>query len=263
MSAKSRFFWHDLMTKDVSQAKAFYGELFGWSFKAESGPNPYTHVMSGQTGIGGLLSLDQMEGGAHIPPHWLGYIAVDDVDATLKAATQHGGKVVALKEDIPEVGSWAVVADPHGAVVAPMVYRGKDAGRPETQDLPAAGTFCWDELATTDPAAAAKFYAQVYGWGQESMEMPGWGTYHLLKRTGVKDAKGVDKSAAGVTKLQGGPQPYWLSYIAVADCDASVARATKLGAKTLAPAMDIPNVGRFAVFMDPQQAVFAILAALK
>src|SRR4051794_1828560 len=63
MSAKSRFFWHDLMTRDVEQAKAFYGELFGWSFKAESGPNPYTHVMSGQTGIGGLLSLDQMEGG--------------------------------------------------------------------------------------------------------------------------------------------------------------------------------------------------------
>ncbi len=263
MSAKNRFFWHDLMTKDVEKAKAFYGELFGWSFKAEKGPNPYTHIMIGEHGVGGLMSLNALEGGAHIPPHWLGYVSVDDVDATLKAATQNGGKVVSPKEEMPDVGTWAVVSDPQGGVVAPMVYRGKDSGKPESTAMPAPGMFCWDELSAKDPGAAAKYYAQVFGWVDTAMEMPGWGTYHLLKRPGVKDAKGMDLSAAGVTKLQGGPQPYWLSYIAVADCDASVTRATKLGAKALAPAMSVEGVGRFAVFMDPQQAVFAILAPPK
>jgi predicted enzyme related to lactoylglutathione lyase len=264
MSAKSRFFWHDLMVKDVEKAKAFYGELFGWSFKTEKGEMPYTHIMRGETGVGGMMSLAQMKGGEHIPPHWLGYVNVDDVDATVKSVGQHGGKILSPKESLPEVGDWAVVADPTGAVVSPMVYRGKDAGRPESTEMPKAGEFCWDELATNDPDAAWKFYTQVFGWGHEAMEMPGWGTYHLLKRNGVKDAKGIDRNAGGVMKLQGGaPMPYWLSYIAVDDCDQSAGRAVKLGAKSLAPPMDIPDVGRFSVFMDPQQAAFAILAPPK
>jgi predicted enzyme related to lactoylglutathione lyase len=222
---------------------------------------PYTHIMAGATGIGGMMTLDEKMGA---PPHWLGYIDVDDVDATIKASTAHGGKVLMPKQDIPEVGAFAVVADPQGAVVSPMVYRGKDAGRPESAERAKPGEFCWDELATNDPAAAAKFYADVYGWALDSMEMPGWGTYRLLKRTGVKDAQGKDKDAGGVMKLQGGsPHPYWLSYIMVADTDASAVRAAKMGANVLAPPMDIPNVGRFAVFMDPQQAVFAILAPPK
>lgn len=263
MSGKNRFFWHDLMTPDVEKAKAFYGELFGWSFKADKGPNPYTHIMMGDTGIGGVMSLDQMGGSANVPPHWLGYVSVDDIDKTLKAVTQHGGKILAPKEDIPDVGAWAVVADPQGGVVAPMVYRGKEAGKPERNEQPAPGTFTWDELYASDPAVAAKYYSDVFGWSVAPMEIPGWGTYHLLKRDGVKDEMGVDKSAGGVTKLQGAPQPYWLSYIAVADCDATVARATKLGAKTVMPATNIPDVGRFAVFMDPQAAAFAVLAGPK
>jgi predicted enzyme related to lactoylglutathione lyase len=257
MSAKSRFFWHDLMVKDVEKAKAFYGELFGWSFKAESGPEPYTHIMAGTNGLGGIMKLDDKMGA---PPHWLGYVDVENVDATLKASTQNGGKVLVPKQVIPDVGDWAIVADPQGAVVAPMVYRGKDAGKPESMGRPKPGEFCWDELYTKDPAAASSFYGKVFGWGHDAMEMPGWGTYHLLKRTGVKDDKGLERNAGGVTKLQGGAtNPYWLSYVAVADCDASTARASKLGAKTIVPPMDIPDVGRFAVFFDTQQVAFAIL----
>jgi predicted enzyme related to lactoylglutathione lyase len=258
MSAKNRFFWHDLMVKDVEKAKAFYGELFGWSFKSDNGPEPYTHVMAGDTGVGGIMKLDEKMGA---PPCWVGYIAVGDVDAVVNASTKRGGKVVVPKQVVPEVGDFAFIADAQGGVVAPMVYCGKDAGKPENLARPKPGEFCWDELYTSDPAAASKFYADVYGWGRDAMEMPGWGTYHLLKRTGMKDDKGMDRSAGGVTKLQGGAgHPYWLSYVAVADCDASTARATKLGAKTLAPPMDIPDVGRFAVFFDTQQVAFAILA---
>lgn len=264
MNTKSRFFWHDLMVNDVEKAKAFYGELFGWSFKTEKGAMPYTHIMRGEQGVGGMMSLKDMEGGAHVPPHWLGYVNVDDVDAVSKAVSAANGKVLSPKESVPDVGEWAVISDPSGAAVSPMVYRGKDAGRPESNEMPKAGEFCWDELWSSDPDAAWKFYAQVFGWSHEAMEMPGWGTYHLLKRTGVKDAKGMDKNAGGITKLQPGmPQSYWLAYVATDDTDQTAARAAKLGAKTLAPPMDIPEVGRFAVFMDPQQATFAVLAPPK
>ena len=52
------------------------------------------------------------------PPHWIGYTAVDDVDASVKKATSLGGKVLAPAFDIPKVGRVAVLADPQGAAFA-------------------------------------------------------------------------------------------------------------------------------------------------
>ena len=54
--------------------------------------------------------------------------------------------------------------------------------------------------------------------------------------------------------------PNWGIYIAVADCEGTVAKATSLGARTYVPPTDIPNVGRFAVLADPQGAVFNVIA---
>jgi predicted enzyme related to lactoylglutathione lyase len=159
------------------------------------------------------------------------------------------------------VGRFAVVADPQGAVFSPFIYTGKEGMAAETNARPAPYTFCWDELVTTDPDAAAKFYATVFGWGVESTDMPGFGKYTLLKRTGVKDEMNADKSAGGVMKAPPMVQhPFWMTYVAVPNADDAVAKAQKLGGKVLAPAMDIPNVGRFASFMDPMNAAFAVLA---
>src|SRR5207249_2978821 len=138
--------------------KQFYSELFGWTYKEDGGPQPYTHILAGDVGIGGMMKLDPAHGA---PPHWLGYIDVEDVDATVAAATRNGGKVLMPRTDVPEVGPFAIVADPQGAVFAPMHYIGKDAGKPEPEMAPMNG-FCWDELATSDTVAATKFYTQVF-----------------------------------------------------------------------------------------------------
>src|SRR5581483_8156071 len=257
MGAKSRFMWHDLMAADVEGAKKFYGELFGWHFK-RGDAGEYEHIMAGEQGIGGIMQLDKKMGA---PPHWLGYVTVDDVDASVAAIKQHGGKVHVPKIEIPEVGQFAITADPTGGVFSPMHYTGKDAGKPEANTPPGPWTFYWDELWTSDPDAAAKFYASAFGWGVEHMEMPGFGRYTLLKRTGVKDAKGMDKSAGGVMKLPPNvPHSFWLAYVAVPNADATVEKAKKLGATLMAPPMDIPNVGRFAVATDREHVPFAVLA---
>jgi hypothetical protein len=52
--------------------------------------------------------------------------------------------------------------------------------------------------------------------------------------------------------------PHWLVYFAVANADETLKKAQELGARVMAPAMDIPQ-GRFAVLSDPQGAAFAII----
>jgi predicted enzyme related to lactoylglutathione lyase len=259
MTAQSKFVWHDLMTTDVEKAKAFYGELFGWKFYRGEGGDPYEHIVGpGGAEIGGIMKQDPAHGA---PPHWIGYVSCENVDATVKTAQANGGKTFVQPMDIPRVGRFAVVADPQGAVFSPFIYTGKEGMAAETNARPAPYTFCWDELVTTDPDAAAKFYATVFGWGVESTDMPGFGKYTLLKRTGVKDEMNADKSAGGVIKAPPMvPHPFWMTYVAVPNADDAVAKAQKLGGKVLAPAMDIPNVGRFASFMDPMNAAFAVLA---
>lgn len=257
--SKSRFMWHDLMTKDVEAAKKFYADLLGWTYsKGESGPMPYEHVLANGKHIGGMMKLEQ----PGVPPHWLGYVSVDDVDASVGAVQKNGGKILMPKMDIPKTGQFAIAADPQGAVFSPFHFTGEGASAPETNDRPAPFTFCWDELLTKDADAAARFYESIFGWKTQKIEMGGFGTYTLLKRPGVKDELGEDKNAGGIMTSPPNAQhpPFWLAYIAVPNADAMAEKLTKLGGKVMNPPMDIPNVGRFFPAMDPQNAAVAFLA---
>src|SRR5262249_44727004 len=154
-------------------------------------------------------------------------------------------------------GTFAVTADPTGAVFAPWksARPGEDV---EKIEMPKPFTFAWDELMTTDPAAAGAFYANVFGWKPRAVDMGGGGTYTLLDRPGVKNAKGDQMSAGGMMKSpQGVPYSFWLPYIAADNTDKLSERATRLGAKVMVPPTDIPNVGRFACWQDPQGASIA------
>jgi len=255
MSAKSRFVWHDLNTKDVEGAKRFYGELFNWTFPKSDGP--YAHIQAGEQMIGGIRQMDAKE---HGPTSWLGYVAVDDVAASVEQITKNGGKVYMPTTTMENVGTFAVVADPTGAVFAPWksARAGEDA---EPTGLPGMFTFCWDELLTNDAEKATRFYESALGWGVEKVDMGAMGTYRLLKRTGIKDEMGADKNAGGM--MQSPPNaphpPFWLCYVGVPNADETVEKAKKLGATVTAGPMDIPNVGRFAVLLDAQKAAFAVL----
>ncbi len=258
--AKSRFVWHDFFAADVDGAKRFYGELFGWTWKP--GEHGYTHIFVGDKGIGGVMKLEDEQKKMGLPPHWLPYISVDDAKKAAKRVTELGGRVY-HEEDIPNVGQFAIGADPQGAMFSPFHHTGKGAEQPESNEPPGTYNFCWDELLTSDTDAAARFYTTLFGWTAEHLEMPGFGRYTLLKRPGVKDATGADKNAGGIMKLPPGvPHPFWLAYIAVPNADATVEKAKKLGATVTTPPMDIPDVGRFATMLDAQHAPFAVLQPL-
>jgi len=257
MGAASKFVWHDLMTTHVEDAKKFYGEIFGWKFRSD-GKDPYTHVSAGDQDIGGMVLLDK---GDKTPASWVGYVGVDDVDVALAAVTKNGGKVFVPKTAIPNVGEFALAGDRQGAAFSPFHYTGPGADAPETNVPPPLYTFCWDELLSSDPDDAAAFYSAIFGWGADRMEMPGFGTYTLLKRTGIKDEMGVDKNAGGLMKAPPGmPVSFWQTYVAVPDTDKLIAKATQNGAQLTVPPMSVPGVGRFAALLDPQKASFAVLA---
>ena len=246
-----RFVWHDLMTTDPNAALAFYTRLFGWTTKEmDMGPaGTYTMWHAGQTPIGGMVPMDPGQG--H-PPHWIAYATVRNVDAAVQRVEEIGGKAAVPATDIPDVGRFAVISDPTGAYISPFkALPGTET--PESGGSPAPGTFCWDELLTTDTDAAGAFYTDVFGWSLDPMDMGPMGTYYLFKRGDVP-AGGMMKGPAD------SPSPsMWISYVAVTNADDTAHRVAELGGQICAGPTDIPNVGRFAVATDPTGATFAFL----
>lgn len=108
--------WNELATRDTEAAKAFYTQLFGWSAEtADMGGTEYTSFMNADRAAGGMMAMegDDWEG---IPPHWMVYFAVADCDASVEKVEALGGQVVVPPIDVPDVGKFAVIQDPQGAV---------------------------------------------------------------------------------------------------------------------------------------------------
>jgi predicted enzyme related to lactoylglutathione lyase len=111
------------------------------------------------------------------------------------------------------------------------------------------GEVSWNELVTTDVTAAKSFYTGLFGWKTESF---GTGDGYTLFKQG-------DASMGGMMKCPKDDVPaHWLPYVTVDDVDASSSKAVKLGARVVAPPMDVPDVGRVAVLLDPQGAAIGL-----
>ena len=252
MSVAGRIVWHDLMTNDVEGAKRFYAELFAWRIKTE-GDWSFIYPAEGEHHFGTVMAMS----GPARPSHWVPYVATPDLAAAMAAITAAGGKLHTGKIAAGKTGSFAIAGDPQGAVFTAWQYA-EGEGKAESDARPAAGSFCWDELLTSDPAAAVAFYGKVFGFGTETMSMPGM-DYTLLLRS-AKGADGKPRQAGGLMKLPPGvPHPFWLSYVAVADCDQAMEKAKRLGATLPMPAIEVPNVGRFTTILDPSMAAIGVL----
>lgn len=115
------------------------------------------------------------------------------------------------------------------------------------------GTFCWNELATTDAGAAKKFYAALLGWKFKEGDMEGVSYSEIM--AGERPIGGIYQMG----KEHGGAPSHWMGYVAVADVDAAAGRVEELGGKICVPPMDIPMVGRFCVITDPTGANISII----
>ncbi|MBX5482287.1 MAG: VOC family protein [Myxococcaceae bacterium] len=250
------FVWYDLMTHDVEGAKAFYGDIIGW--KATKWPGgDYWMLSIGDKSYAGLMAHDEAARKAGSPPMWLGYVGVRNVDATAQRAKSLGGKVLAEPRDIPDVGRFAVLADPQGAVFA--IFSPKPGAGPDgVQNPNDVGNFSWAELNTTDWKAAWKFYSNLFGWKPtQSMDMgPEYGEYYMFGTSPEKSFGGMSNTA----KMLKAP-PHWLHYIRVTNVDETVKRIPQKGGKIVNGPMDVPGGDRVAQCVDPQGGSFAIVSS--
>ena len=115
------------------------------------------------------------------------------------------------------------------------------------------GAFSWNELMTSDPAAAKEFYRKLLAWEMEEMKMENM-TYTVVKVDG--DAIG---GIMGIPPEASGAPPHWGTYITVDNVDQTARSAEALGGKIMEAPRDIPGVGRFAVIQDPQGAVISLI----
>ena len=131
------------------------------------------------------------------------------------------------------------------------------------QRMPAHGSFCWNELATTDLGAAQGFYRSLLGWEIQEGTAPGGGMRYSEIVVGGQHVGGMYSTAemcGGEGAQQQTPHPpHWQSYIAVDDVDASASKAQELGGKVCVEPMDIPGVGRFCVITDPAGATISLI----
>ena len=237
--------WTDLSTTDPAAARDFYGALFGWELEvggSETG-NYATALIGGRRvcGINGM----PLEGGGH-PPYWATYLATSDIEASVAAVEANGGTVVAAPMDVMGMGRMAYVQAPGGGV-AGLWQAGSHPGFGVFNE---AGAVIWDEFLTRDVEAAKAFHAAVFGYTYTDLG-EGYSTIEVDGAT----VGGIGALPPGVP-----PQvpPHWRVYFAVDDADATVARATELGAAVMRPAADMPY-GRHADLADPQGASFAVI----
>lgn len=248
MSKNPTWTWHELMTADPSAAQRFYTSLLG--LKAETWPDPamqYTILSSASGGLGGIMSPPPGAEGA--PSAWMGVVGVPDTDATVARCKELGGAVHNGPFDIPNVGRYAVLADPTGAVFAVMTPTG-EGDLPNRQEM---GRVSWNELWTSDPEAAWVFYRELFGWVETgTMDMGPQGLYRMYT------APGDTNSLGGIAaRMPDQPVSAWAFYFNVPDCAASIEATRAAGGAVFFGPHDVPGGGKMAMMADPQGAVFA------
>lgn len=112
------FCWNELATSNLQAAKDFYGKTFGWKFSEHKmGEMTYTMIKTNDKEFGGIWSIpkDQEK---QIPPHWMAYILVENLDESLKKATKNGASIVKPAATAGDMGRFAIIKDPTGAHIA-------------------------------------------------------------------------------------------------------------------------------------------------
>jgi predicted enzyme related to lactoylglutathione lyase len=149
--------------------------------------------------------------------------------------------------DVMDVGRMAIVQDPVGATI--FVWEPRESIGATLVNDP--GSLTWNDLGTTDPEAAERFYSELFGWSFQ--EVPGPVDYWTIANDGR--ANGGMRRQSDEEVADGTP-PNWMPYFGVESSEDAVAKVEELGGQVIVPTSEVP-AGKFTVVRDPQGAVFA------
>ncbi|MDM9626772.1 VOC family protein [Rhizobium sp. S152] len=250
-----KFIWCELMTPDTRAAAEFYGKVVGWTTTSMTVPGqpPYTIFEAGGIGVAGMMDFPAELEGQGIPPNWTGYVAVDDVDQSARDFAANGGAVRRPPEDIPTIGRFAVVADPHGAVICIMTPFPMENPPPEAP-MGTPGHVGWRELYAGNGEEAFTFYARLFGWTKDhDFDMGEMGVYRIFAEHGVQTG-GI------MTRPTSMPMAAWAYYFNVPAIDAAIERVKAGGGTVLNGPMEVPGNSWIIQATDPQGAFFCLVA---
>jgi uncharacterized protein len=252
--ARGRFVWHDLMTTDPTAAVEFYTKVLGWGTEKWQGPgsNPdYSMWTANGQALGGVMPLPDEVKAMGVPPHWIAYVASEDVDATAKQTEKLGGRVLTGPMDIPTVGRFAILSDLQGATFAAFTAADDAPGHDGPSKM---GEFSWHELMTTDHEAAFDFYHALFGWDKmEGMDMGPMGIYQIYGRNGTQLGGMFNKTS----EMAQAPNA-WVVYVRVPDVNKAGEAVKSAGGQILNGPMEVPGGDWITQCMDPQGAMFAV-----
>lgn len=252
MSIQGRFVWYELMAKDVARARDFYGKVIGWTSGEPEMPGmPYWVWKHEGARIAGLMELPEAAARMGSPPCWVGYVGVDDLDASLAKTQELGGKVLMPAQEVPTVGRFALITDPHGAAI--MLFLPAPGSQGTARDPKAVGHVGWNELHAGDGAQDLDFYSQLFGWQeQDRFDMGPMGTYQMY---GIGDVTfgGIMNKPPEV------PVPHWNYYFNVGPIDAAAERVKANGGTIAFGPSSVPGGGFILVGQDPDGAFFCLL----
>jgi predicted enzyme related to lactoylglutathione lyase len=246
-----RFVWYELATTGVDAAKAFYSAVVGWDTAEVAMPGSvYTLFTREGAPIAGLTQLQPGAQKTGVAPQWMGYVGVDDVDATARRVKKLGGTVYVPPTDIPNVSRFSVFADPQMATLA--LIRGRDGNQDRTPQPDAAGHVVWRELISTDWEKAFSFYSKLLGWRKAGSAPGALGAYQEF-------SAGADTIGGMFNRPDGAPFSLWLYYFSVGDIEAAAKTAVAFGGKVIYGPLTVPGAARIIQCQDPQGAVFGMM----
>lgn len=250
------FIWYELLTADAKAAKAFYDDVVGWDIDAEAPPGgmEYRMIKAHDGAAGGVMELgaEMIAGGAR--PAWLGYIGVDDVDASVAAIVADGGQVHLSAFDIPGIGRIAMVADPQG--IPFYVMRGASDAASTAYQRRGMQHVSWNELLAPDDDAALAFFQKHFGITKVgALPMGAMGEYSFIA---TAESKG--DAVGAVMRAPPHAHPGWGFYFRVPDIEIARAKVEAGGGTVLSGPMEVPGGEITLQLLDPEGVPFGLVS---
>jgi hypothetical protein len=242
------FAWYELLTTDVAAARTFYRRVVGWDVQdASTAAFSYSVFTADEVEVGGLMELPPEGRSMGAAPRWIGYVAVDDIDATAERLKQLGGRIYVPPTD-SNIGRVSIVIDPQTAAIG-LVGGFRRGGAPGSSDEP--GRIGWQELFATDAGKAFAFYRALFDWQASETEKDLLESYQRFAVNG--------RTIGGVfNKLPRAPVPFWLYYFNVGDMDVALAAVNAGGGKVVQGPLELMEGHWISRCIDPQGAMFAL-----
>jgi uncharacterized protein len=210
----------------------------------------YTLFTAGGTSVSGLMDLPEDARAAGLRPSWIGYVGVNDVDASADRIKQLGGAVHVPPTDIANISRVSVAVDPQMATIA--LFKWLKGRQEQPADLDAPGRVGWHELLAADWEKAWAFYGELFGWQKAEADIGAMGTYQLFSAAG--------QTIGGMfTKPATVPVPFWLYYFNIGDIDLAIKRVKAGGGAILNGPIEVPGNRWIVQCTDPQGAIFALV----